>query len=148
MLPLRSNGEAAFATANVNLPHVSNKRAYNAHIFSLLASGSLYSVGKLCDDSCEAYFNNTTCPITKKGKLVLSGTCTAKSQLWIAGDTNSPNALYYDSAKVNNFSQAAEPQETINSSSALAPYHAANALCPEPHLATCIAFFHATLFQT
>ena len=82
----------------------------------------------------------------KKGKLVLSGTRTANSQLWIADDSKSPNALYYDASKVNNFSQAAEPQATINSSSALAPSHAANALCPEPHLAARIAFFHATLF--
>ena len=98
-------------------------------------------------DGCEAYFNKTSCTITKKGKLVLSGTRTANSQLWIADDAKSPNALYYDATKVDNFSQAAEPQATINSSSALAPSHAANARCPEPHLAARIAFFHATLFS-
>ena len=98
----------AIATAEVKLPHVS-KTACDAHIFSLLASGSLYSVGKLCDDGCEAYFNKTSCTITKKGKVVLSGTRTANSQLWIADDAKSPNALYYDAAKVNNFLHAAEP---------------------------------------
>ena len=96
----------SIATAKEKLPHVS-KTARDAHIFSLLESGSLYSVGQLCDDGCEAYFNKTSCTITKKGKLVLSGTRTANSQLWIADDTKSPNALYYDAAKVNNFSQAA-----------------------------------------
>ena len=37
------------ATSEVKLPHVS-KIARNAHIFSPLASGSLYYVGQLCDD--------------------------------------------------------------------------------------------------
>ena len=78
---------------------------------------------------------------------MLSGTRTANSQLWIANNAKSPNALYYDAAKENFFSQAAEPQATINSSSALAPYHTDNALCPEPHLAARIAFFHETLFS-
>ena len=83
----------------------------------------------------------------KKGKLVLSGTRTANSQLWIADNTKSSNALYNDAATVNTFSLAAEPQKTINSSSAHAPSRVANALCPEPHLAAHIAFFHATLFS-
>ena len=64
-------------------------------------------MGQLCDDGCEAYFNKTLCTIPKKGKLVLSGTRTANIQLLIADDAKSPNALYYDAAKVNNFSQAA-----------------------------------------
>ena len=136
----------SIATAEVKLPHVS-KTAREAHIFSSLASGSLYSVGQLCDNGCEEYFNNTSCTITKKGKLVLSGTRTANSQSWIADDAKSPNDLYYDAAKVNNFSQAAKPQATINLSLALTPSHAANALCPEPHLSARIAFFHATLFS-
>ena len=68
-------------------------------------------------------------------------------QAWIADDAKSPNALYYDVAKVNNFSQAAETQATIDSSSALTPSHAANTLFPEPHLAKRIDFFHETLFS-
>ena len=39
----------SIATAEVKLPHVS-KTACDAHLCSLLASGSLYSVGQLCDD--------------------------------------------------------------------------------------------------
>ena len=104
----------SIATAELKLPHIS-KKAREAHIFLSLASGSLYSVGQLCDDGCKAYFNKTSCIISKKGKLVLSGTCTAKSQLWIADDTKSLNPLYYDAATVNNISQADEPQATINS---------------------------------
>ena len=135
----------SIATAKVKLPHVS-KTAGDAHIFSSLDSGSVYSVGQLCDDDCEAYFNKSICTITKKGKLVLSGTRTANSQIWIANDTKYPNALYNDAATVNTFSQTDEPQTTINSSLAHEPSHAANALCPEPHLATRIVFFHTTLF--
>ena len=47
---------------------------------------------------------------------------------------------------MNTFSQASEPQTTMNSSLSHAPSHAANDLCPEPHLAARIDFFHATLF--
>ena len=133
-------------TAKVKLPHVS-KKARDTQIFSSLASGSLYFVGQLCDDGCEAYFDKNICTITKNGKLVLSGTCTANIQLWIADDIKSSNALYNDAATVIFFSQAAEPQTTINSSLAHAPSHAANNFCPEPHLAAHIAFFHATLFS-
>ena len=144
---MSSNGgiTQSIATAKVKLPHVS-KKSRDAHILSSLASSSLYSVGQLCDDSCEAYFNQSSRTITKKGKLVLGGTRTANSQLCIANNIKASNDLYNDTAKMKTFSQAAEPQTTINSSSAHAPYHAANALCPEPHLAARIDFFHATLF--
>ena len=102
-------------TAKFNLPHVS-KEARDTHIFSYLASGSLYSVGQLCKDGCEACFDKNICTITKNGKLVLSGTRTTNSQLWIADDIKSSNALYNEAATVKLFSQAAEPQTTINSS--------------------------------
>ena len=129
----------SIGTAKVKLPHVS-KKARDAQIFSSLASGYLYSAGQLCDDGCEAYFNKTICTMTKKGKLILSGTCSANSQLWISDNIKYSNALYNDAATVKTFSQATEPQTTINLSSAHAPSHAANALCPEPHLATRIDF--------
>ena len=103
----------SLVTAKVNPPHVS-KTARDAQIFSSLASSSLYSVGQLYDNGCKAYFNKTSCTINKKGKLVLSGTRTANSQLWISDDVKSPNALYYDASKVNNFSQAAKPQATVS----------------------------------
>ena len=54
----------SIATAEVKLPHIS-KIARDAHIFSSLASGSLYFVGQLCDNGCESYLNKTTCNITK-----------------------------------------------------------------------------------
>ena len=57
------------ATAEVNLPHVSNI-AHEARILSHLSSGSLYLVEQLCDDGCKAYFNAETCKITNDGKLV------------------------------------------------------------------------------
>ena len=52
-------------SVEVKLSHVS-KEACDAHIFSSLTSGSLYFVGKLCNDGCEAYFNKNLCTITKK----------------------------------------------------------------------------------
>ena len=136
----------SITTAEVKIPHVS-REARDAHIFLSLASGSLYSVGQLFDNGCEAYFNKNICAITKNGKLVLSGTRTANIQLWISDDIKAWNALSNDAAKVKAFSRVAEPQTTINSSLAHAPSHAANALCPEPHMAARIAFFHATLLS-
>ena len=112
----------SIATAKVNLPHIS-KEAHDAHIFLSLALGSLYSVWQLFDDCSEEYFNKTICTIKKKCKLILIGARTANSQLWIADDTKSSNALYNDAATVKNISQAAEPQKTINSSLAHAPSH-------------------------
>ena len=88
----------SIATAEVKLPHVS-KEARNAHIFLSLAYGSLYSVGKLCDNGFEAYLNKKICTITKNGNLFLSGTRTANSQLWIADGIKASNALYNDAAK-------------------------------------------------
>ena len=142
------NGGITQYIANVEVkpPHIS-KESRDTHIVLSLASGSLYFVGQLCDDGCDAYFNKNICTITKNGKLVLSGTRTANSKLWISDDIKSSNALYIDAATVKTFSQASEPQTTINLSSAHSPSHAANALCPEPHLAARIAFFHATLFS-
>ena len=61
----------SIATAKVKLPRIS-KEAHDTHIFLPLASGSLYSVGQLCDDGCEADFNKNIYTIKKNGKLVLS----------------------------------------------------------------------------
>ena len=129
----------SIATDEVNLPQFS-KEARDAHICLSLASGSLYSIGQICNDGCEAYFKNNICTITKNGKLVLNGTYTANSQLWIADDIKASNALYNDAAKVKTFSHAAEPQTTINSSSYHTLSRAANALCTESHMAECIVF--------
>ena len=136
----------SIATVEVKLPHVS-KEARDAHIFLSLASGSLYSVGQLCEDGCDAYFNKNICTIKTNWNLVLSGTCTANSQLCISDDIKASNALYNDATKVKFFSHAAEPQTTINSSSSHTPSHVGNDLFPEPHLDARISLFHATLFS-
>ena len=54
----------SIAIAEVKPPHIS-KEARDTHIFLSLASGSLYSVGQLCDNGCEAYFKKNICTITK-----------------------------------------------------------------------------------
>ena len=48
-------------TANLNVPHLPSA-ARNVHLFPSLASGSLLSVGQLCDSGCTATFTNTTAP--------------------------------------------------------------------------------------
>ena len=51
------NGGISSSThkAKLTVPHVS-AQARKAHIFSSLASGLLYSIGKLCNDGCIAVF--------------------------------------------------------------------------------------------
>ena len=54
--------------------------ALTAHIFPKLASGSLLSIGQLCDYGCSAYFMRHSLLIFHKGKIILRGTRTDK--LW------------------------------------------------------------------
>ena len=61
------NGEVtqSIATAKVKLSQVF-KTARDAHIFLSLASGSLNSVGQICDNGCTTYFNKTFSPSLRK----------------------------------------------------------------------------------
>ena len=54
---LLPNGQFMHSQATTNLP-VPNlpRQATKAHVFSSLASGSLLSVGKMCDENCTAVF--------------------------------------------------------------------------------------------
>ena len=117
-------------------------KARGACIFYLLASGSLYSVGQLCDGVYEVYFHKDDFRITKDGLFFISGTRTPNSQLWITDDNHSTalNAVFNDAAKEKS-KTSFENDHTYS-----IPTHSANILCPELHLVTRITFYHTALF--
>jgi hypothetical protein len=67
--------------AELDLPFLPHQ-ARVAHIFPHLSSGSLISIGQLCDAGCTATFDATTVTITYQYKVVLSGTRSPITRLW------------------------------------------------------------------
>ena len=67
--------------ANLNVPHLPSA-ARDVHLFPSLASGSLLSVGQLCDSGCTATFTNTSAHITRMGKTIITGHRNPLSKLW------------------------------------------------------------------
>ena len=59
-------------TASLGITELSDK-ANMTHLFQSLASGSLISIGQLCDAGCEAYFNKNTVNITLNGQIIING---------------------------------------------------------------------------
>ena len=59
-------------TAVLNLPSLPIA-ARTAHIFPALASGSLLSIGLLCDHGCHATFTATTVTVTHHGVIIATG---------------------------------------------------------------------------
>jgi hypothetical protein len=52
------------------------------HIFDNLKSGSLISIGQLCNDKCVALFTKYDVKILKHGKVIITGKRNAKNGLW------------------------------------------------------------------
>ena len=72
------------------------------HVFPSLASGSLLSVGQLCDVGCYAVFYNHFVNIFYNNHLILSGSRTDKTNgLWSIAPTPSP---HHSSELCNNIS--------------------------------------------
>ena len=79
-------------TATIQIPGLPT-RALQAHLFPQLASGSLLSVGQLCDHGCTATFNKNELYIFHKGKIIVQGSRT-KNELWeIDTNPNPPSHL-------------------------------------------------------
>ena len=79
----------SISTASLPIPDLP-ATATKAHGFPHLASGSLLSVGQLCDHQCTAVFTSTKAniyhnkdiQIIPKGQSILEGTRSAHDQLW------------------------------------------------------------------
>ena len=102
--------------------------ARKAHLFHELSqgSGSLVSLGQLCDSGCTATFTATTVQVHHKNKCILTGYRTTVTGLWHIPLTPPPGF----------------PQTPINNK----PSHSANAAAHfDPTKAQQVAFSHAAL---
>ena len=68
-------------TSSLNLPLLP-AAAREAHIFPFLASGSLISIGLLCDHGCTTLFNACTVTVKYNDCIVLTGTRLLITRLW------------------------------------------------------------------
>ena len=116
-------------TATLDLPHLP-PAARIAHIFPTLSSGSLLSIGLLCDHGCTATFNPHTVDITLDGATILTGTRSPTTNLWTV-----------DLSRLR-------PQESPIFLSHHQPPHRINALlASDATIARRVAFYHAALFS-
>jgi hypothetical protein len=118
---MRSTHTAILPIANLPV------KARQAHIFPALATGSLLSVGQLCDQGCKATFTATTMNVTLQGNTVLKGARTTPG-LWIV-DIGTPQTSTTPHTATRN------QQQTCN------------AAIGAPKIAERIAFYHAALFS-
>jgi hypothetical protein len=119
-------------TALLNIPLLP-PHACESHIFPTLASGSLISIGKLCDHGCIATFTSDAVSITLNDTQILRGSRSATTGLW---------QLHLPQASPH--CDLLTPSHTKDTPT---PHHAANSLIPHQTLADRIAFYHATLFS-
>ena len=114
----------------LDLPHLP-PAARIAHIFPDIASGSLLSIGLLCDHGCTATFHPDTVDITLDGATILTGTRSPTTNLWTI-----------DLAQL-------KPQDTpIFLVSHHQPQHRINALlATDAIIARRVAFYHVALFS-
>ena len=75
--------------AKLKLPHLP-PAAKEVHVFPSLASGSLMSIGQLCDSGCTATFTNKSAIVTHNGKPVITGLRNPTSKLWELTPTEQP----------------------------------------------------------
>ena len=68
-------------TADLIIPFLPPE-AGKAHIFPALTSGSLISIGQLCDYGCTAIFTDKTVDILRHGISVLKGSRSPTTKLW------------------------------------------------------------------
>jgi hypothetical protein len=112
-------------TATLPIPSLSPK-ATKAHVFSSLASGSLLSVGKICDQNCTAIFTSDKVSIHKNNSINIS----TKAPPILHGTRNSPT----------------QPLYKINLQNPPTP-HLTNNVVRNPAIRNRVAFYHAAMFS-
>jgi hypothetical protein len=72
------------ATHSVHIPLALplSKQAQQGHVLDGLKTGSLISIGKLCDDDCIAIFSKFNVKIIKDSQLIITGTRDDRNGLW------------------------------------------------------------------
>jgi hypothetical protein len=70
-----ANGDNIETTIQVIVPLAAEllQLAKVGHIFDNLKSGSLISIGQVCDDECVALFTKYDVKILKHGKVIITG---------------------------------------------------------------------------
>ena len=78
-----SGGELT-ANTRINVPMASelSEVATQGHIMTSLQTGTLISIGQLCDNDCVAIFSKYNCKIVKNGKIIIEGPRTPHNRLW------------------------------------------------------------------
>jgi len=77
------NGDTLHSTHTVELTlPLLARAACQAHIFDNLDSGSLISIGQLCDHGCTAIFDKTQVTVSLDTKIVLQGSRSPSTKLW------------------------------------------------------------------
>ena len=119
-------------TAFLNIPQLPPSAC---HIFPTLASGSLISIGTLCDHGCIATFTADTVTISLNNDIILTGTRSGPTSLWHL-HLPSPTTPTCCNLTIND-----APTNTN------ATTHSANSVIPQHTIADRIAFYHATMFS-
>jgi hypothetical protein len=117
-------------TATLDLPHLP-ATACVAHIFPALSSGSLLSIGLLCDHGCTATFHPDTVDISLDGATILTGARSPTTNLWTIDLAQLPS-----SPPTPIFLSHHQPQHQVNA-----------LLATDATIARRVAFYHATLFS-
>jgi hypothetical protein len=77
-------GQTMLATKRATIPLSKelSSSATTGHIFSDVKSGSLVSIGQLCDDNCTALFKKSNVSIIKNGIVIIKGPRNQTNRLW------------------------------------------------------------------
>ena len=158
MLPDGNLMKSSHTTATLLIPFLPAE-ACAAHIFPTLASGSLISIGQLCDHECTATFTAKTVTIKRHGTNILTGSRSPTTRLWSldfaamptvnnastsedSGDKNLPchyhtqgRCMFGVNCRRSHDDRCAIPSST----------HTANAVNPSATIADRIEFYHASM---
>jgi hypothetical protein len=79
-----ANGNNIETTRRATIPLAKELsiKATTGHIFEDLKSGSLISIGQLCDDDCVALFSKYNVQIIKNGQVIIVGRRNSTNGLW------------------------------------------------------------------
>jgi len=110
-----------------------------SHVMPNLASGSLLSIGKICDAKCTAIFDSKSVKIYQNKHVDIA----AKNKPIISGTRNSPTQPLY-SIQVPTTTNT---EITSTASNNNIPIHHINASIHNPSIRNRVAFYHAALFS-
>jgi len=69
-------------SVTVPLAPALSKQAQQGHVLRQLSTGSIISIGNLCDDDCTATFSKDLITVTKNGTPIIHGTRNKVDGLW------------------------------------------------------------------